>query len=50
MENKVFAIGYVNLLASGYFLGLLLFSRSRFFDPQEREKPLTKYFYLIEQI
>ena len=39
----VFAIGYVNLFASGYFLALLLLKRSRFLDAQEREKPLTKY-------
>ena len=39
----VFAIGYVNLFASGYFLGLLLLKRARFLDTQEREKPLTKY-------
>ncbi len=41
--RAVFAIGYVNLFASGYFLGLLLFNKARFFDAQEREKPLTKY-------
>ena len=39
----VFAIGYVNLFASGYFLGLLLFNRGHFFPSQERAKPLTKY-------
>ena len=41
--RAVFAIGYVNLFASGYFLALLLLKRSRFLDPQAREKPLTKY-------
>ena len=41
--RAVFAIGYVNLFASGYFLGLLLLKRSRLLDPQAREKPLTKY-------
>jgi hypothetical protein len=41
--RAVFAIGYVNLFASGYFLALLLLKRARFLDPQEREKPLTKY-------
>jgi hypothetical protein len=39
----VFAIGYVNLFASGYFLGLLLLKRSRFLDDRESEKPITKY-------
>ncbi len=39
----VFAIGYVNLFASGYFLALLLLKRSNFLHTQEREKPLTKY-------
>jgi hypothetical protein len=34
----VFAIGYVNLFASGYFLALLLLKRGHFFDPQESEK------------
>ena len=41
--RAVFAIGYVNLFASGYFLALLLLKRSRFLDPQTKEKPLTKY-------
>ena len=41
--RAVFAIGYVNLFASGYFLGLLLLKRAHFLDPQEREKPLRKY-------
>jgi hypothetical protein len=41
--RAVFAIGYVNLFASGYFLALLLLKRARCLDPQEREKPLTKY-------
>lgn len=41
--RAIFALGYVNLFASGYFLGLLLLKRSRFLDPQEREKPLPKY-------
>lgn len=39
----VFAIGYVNVFASGYFLGLLLLKRDAFLDSQEREKSLTKY-------
>ena len=38
--RAVFAIGYVNLFASGYFLGLLLLKRDRFLDSDEREKPL----------
>src|SRR5437588_8183484 len=42
--RAVFAIGYVNLFVSGYFLALLLLKRSRFLEPQAREKPLTKYF------
>jgi len=41
--GAVFAIGYVNLFASGYFLGLLLLKRAHFLDSQEREKPLSKY-------
>src|SRR6266480_4092986 len=41
--RAVFAIGYVNLFASGYFLGLLLLKRAHFLDSQEREKPLSKY-------
>jgi hypothetical protein len=41
--RAVFAIGYVILFASGYFLGLLLLKRARFLDSQGREKPLTKY-------
>jgi hypothetical protein len=41
--RAVFTIGYVNLFASGYFLGLLLLKRERFFDSDERAKPLTKY-------
>ena len=39
----VFTIGYVNLFASGYFLGLLLLKRNHFLDSQGREKPLTKH-------
>ena len=41
--RAVFAIGYVNLFVSGYFLGLLLLKRATFLDSQEREKPLSKY-------
>src|SRR5207245_40045 len=39
----VFAIGYVNLFVSGYFLCLLLLKRSTFLDSQGREKPHSKY-------
>ena len=41
--KAVFAIGYVNLFASGYFLGLLLVKRSHFLDVGEREEPVKKY-------
>ena len=41
--RAVFAIGYVNLFASGYFLCLLLLKRSTFLDSQGREKPHSKY-------
>ncbi|MDQ2886983.1 MAG: hypothetical protein M3Y39_12980 [Chloroflexota bacterium] len=41
--RAVFAIGYMNLFASGYFLGLLLLKRARFFASQEGERPLSKY-------
>ncbi len=41
--RAVFAIGYVNLFVSGYFLCLLLLKRATFLDSQEREKPLSKY-------
>ena len=41
--RAVFAIGYVNLFASGYFLCLLLLKRSTFLNSQAREKPLSKY-------
>ncbi len=41
--RAVFAIGYVNLFVSGYFLCLLLLKRSTFLDSQGREKPLSKY-------
>ena len=41
--RAVFAIGYVNLFASGYFLCLLLLKRSTFLDSQAKEKPLSKY-------
>ena len=37
----VFAIGYINLFASGYFLGLLILKRVNFLDAQERAKPIT---------
>src|SRR6266567_2338677 len=39
----VFAIGYMNLFVSGYFLGLLFLKRSHFFDSQKRDRPPTKY-------
>src|SRR5579884_4097473 len=39
----VFAIGYVNLFASGYFLGLLLVKRALFLDARERGEPAKKY-------
>lgn len=35
-----FAIGYVNLFASGYFLFLLLLKRTHFLHPQEKAKSL----------
>jgi hypothetical protein len=35
--RAVFAIGYINLFASGYFLCLLLFKRADFLHPQARE-------------
>ena len=41
--RAVFAIGYVNLFVSGYFLCLLLLKRATFLDSQERERPLSKY-------
>ena len=41
--RAIFAIGYVNLFASGYFLVLLLLKRDHFLDADERERPLTKY-------
>jgi hypothetical protein len=41
--RAVFAIGYVNLFVSGYFLCLLLLKRATFLDSQAREKPLSKY-------
>jgi hypothetical protein len=41
--RAVFAIGYVNLFVSGYFLCLLLLNRAAFSGPQEREKPSGKY-------
>ena len=41
--RAVFAVGYVNLFVSGYFLCLLLLKRTTFLDSQEREKPLRKY-------
>jgi len=41
--RAVFAIGYVNLFASGYFLSLLLLKKAHFLDSQKREKPLRKY-------
>ena len=41
--RAVFAIGYVNLFVSGYFLCLLLLKRTAFLDSQAREKPLSKY-------
>lgn len=41
--RAVFAIGYVNLFVSGYFLCLLLLQRATFLDSQGREKSLRKY-------
>ena len=41
--RAIFAIGYMNLFASGYFLALLLLKRSQFLAPQERVKPAMKY-------
>jgi len=41
--RAVFAIGYVNLFVSGYFLCLLLLKRATILDSQAREKPLSKY-------
>jgi hypothetical protein len=41
--RAVFAIGYVNLFISGYFLCLLLLKRATFLESQTREKPLRKY-------
>jgi len=37
--RAVFAIGYINLFASGYFLCLLIIKRANFLHPQERAKP-----------
>ncbi len=39
----VFAVGYVNLFASGYFLCLLLLKRTYFFNTQEKENALKEY-------
>ena len=39
----VFALGYVNLFASGYFLVLLLLERGLFLDSGKREKPVANY-------
>ena len=39
----VFAIGYINLFASGYFLGLLLLRKSDFFDPSQGAKHSEEY-------
>ena len=36
--RMVFAIGYINLFASGYFLALLLFKRASFFDTGENSR------------
>lgn len=41
--RAVFAIGYINLFASGYFLCLLLLKSPHFLASQEREKSLRKY-------
>lgn len=38
--RAIFAIGYVNLFASGYFLCLLLLKRTRFLPAQVRAKSL----------
>ena len=39
----VFAIGYMNLFASGYFLGLLLLKKSAFFNTQQEAKRSGEY-------
>jgi hypothetical protein len=39
----IFAIGYVNLFASGYFLGLLLIGRDYFLRTRDRAHPLPHY-------
>ena len=41
--RAIFAVGYVNLFASGYFLGLLLVGRAYFFHTQDRARPLPDY-------
>ena len=41
--KSVFAIGYLNLFASGYFLVLLLVKRDHFLDSDERDRPLKNY-------
>ena len=40
--RAIFAIGYVNLFASGYFLGLLLLERAHFLPSLEGEKASMK--------
>jgi hypothetical protein len=42
--RAVFAIGYVNLFASGYFLCLLLFKKAHFIDTQGKVKLGRKFF------
>src|ERR1051326_222172 len=41
--KAVFAIGYVNLFATGYFILLLLAKRSRFIKSPATGKPFRKY-------
>jgi hypothetical protein len=41
--RAIFAVGYVNLFASGYFLGLLLVGRAYFLHAQDRARPLPDY-------
>ena len=38
----VFAVGYLNLFASGYFLCLLLFQRTHFLPDQAKERTLKQ--------
>lgn len=38
--KAIFAVGYINLFASGYFLFLLFLKRTHFLQPQERANSL----------